>query len=129
MKIRPLNDNDKFLLEKSITHDPDHAGKSTVDFWLPQDRTNCFAVEDDQGTVLYIRAENVLRLHMQAIPSNSKAERVRVAKNIDEFAAHIREVAKKTYRQIIFESTYTPLIRFLEKRGYRASKDEYIADL
>jgi hypothetical protein len=128
-KIRPINENDKLLIEKSIAVDPDHSGKSNVDFWLPQDRTNCFAVEDEKGVLFYIRAENVLRLHMQAVPANDKEERARLAKGIDDFAAHIKEAAKKTYRQIIFESVYAPLIRFLHQRGYRASKDEHICDL
>jgi hypothetical protein len=129
MKIRAINDNDKLLIEKSIVNDPDHVGKSNVDFWLPQERANCFAVEDDKGVVFYIRAENILRLHLQAIPAPDKEDRARVAKGIDAFAAHIKTVAKKTYRQIIFESTYAPLIRFLHQRGYRASKDEHVIDL
>lgn len=129
MNIRPLNENDKLLIEKSINYDPDHAGKSNVAFWLPQDRTNCFAVEDDKGVVLYMRAENVLRLHMQAVPATDKEDRARIANAIDAFSKHIREVAKKTYRQIIFESVYPPLIHFLHRRGYRASRDEHVTDL
>jgi len=128
-KIRPLNDNDKLLLEKSIAADPDHAGKSGVEFWLPQERANCFAVEDDKGVLFYIRAENCLRLHLQAVPANDKEDRARLARGIDDFASHIKEAAKKTYRQIIFESVYPPLIRFLHARGYRASRDEHVQDL
>jgi hypothetical protein len=125
IKTRKLNENDSFLIEKLINLDPEHAGKSKVGFWLPQDRTNCFVVEDEVGTVFYVRAENVLRLHVQF----DVTEPERTKKALDEFAKHIRETAKPNYRQIIFESTFAPLIRFLEKRGYRASKDEYVADL
>ena len=126
MKIRKHNDNDPLLLEKWINLDPQHAGKTNVDFWLPQDRTNCFVVEDDIGAIFYVRAENVLRLHVQFAPATDSE---RTKKALDSFARHIREVAKTTYRQIIFESTFAPLIRFLEKRGYRASKDEYVTNL
>ena len=125
MKVRKHNENDPFLLEKSIIMDPEHAGKSDVKFWLPQDKTNCFVVEDDIGTIFYVRAENVLRLHIQFLHD----EKERTKKALDEFAMHIREVAKPTYKQIIFESTFAPLIRFLEKRGYRASPNEQVIDL
>jgi hypothetical protein len=125
IKTRKLNENDPFLIEKLINLDPEHAGKSKVGFWLPQDRTNCFVVEDEVGTVFYVRAENVLRLHVQF----DVTEPERTKKALDEFAAHIRETAKKSYKQIIFESTFAPLIRFLDKRGYRASKDEYLVDI
>lgn len=126
MKIRKINENDPFLIEKWINMDSEHAGKSKVDFWLPQDRTNCFVVEDEVGTIFYVRAENVLRLHVQFAPST---ENERTKKAIDEFATHIREAAKPTYRQIIFESTFAPLIRYLHKRGYRASPNEQVIDL
>lgn len=125
IKTRKINENDSFLIEKLIAMDPDHAGKSKVDFWLPQDRTNCFAVEDEIGTIFYVRAENVLRLHVQF----DVTEKERTKKALDEFAINIRESAKHTYRQIIFESTFAPLIRYLHKRGYRASLNEQVTDL
>lgn len=126
MKIRKLNENDPFLIEKWIAMDPDHAGKSDVKFWLPQDRTNCFVVEDEVGAIFYVRAENLLRLHVQFAPQTESA---RTKKTLDEFAMHVKEAAKTTYRQIIFESTFAPLIRYLEKRGYRASPNEMVIDL
>ena len=126
MKIRKLNGNDPLLIEKWINSDPEHVGKTNVGFWLPQDRTNCFVVEDDIGAIIYIRAENVLRIHAQFAPATD-SERTKAA--LDSFVIHIRETTKSTYRQIIFESTFAPLIRFLHKRGYRASKDEHVTDL
>jgi hypothetical protein len=126
IKVRKINENDPFLIEKWINSDPQHAGKTNVDFWLPQDRTNCFVIEDEIGVIFYVRGENVLRLHIQFAPA-SESERTKKA--LDEFASHIRESARPTYRQIIFESTFAPLIRFLHKRGYRASKEENVIDL
>ncbi len=126
IKIRKINENDPFLIEKWINMDSQHAGKSNVDFWLPQDRTNCFVVEDEIGAIFYVRGENVLRLHIQFAPP-TETERTRNALN--EFSLHIKSAAKPNYRQIIFESTFAPLIIYLEKRGYRASHNEYLVDL
>lgn len=126
IKVRKINENDPFLIEKWINSDPQHAGKSKVGFWLPQERTNCFVIEDEIGAIFYVRAENVLRLHIQFAPEGDSA---RTKRALDQFATNIRESSKQSYRQIIFESTFAPLIRFLHKRGYRASPNEQVTDL
>lgn len=126
MKIRKINENDPFLIEKWIAMDPEHSGKTDVKFWLPQDRTNCFVVEDDIGAIFYVRAENVLRLHVQFAPPT---ESERTKKSLNEFAAHIAEAAKPVYKQIISECTFAPLIKFFYKRGWKASPNEHVVDL
>lgn len=128
IKLRNLNDNDNLLIEKWIACDNDHANKTEVGFWTENDgdRATCFAVEDELGTIFYVRAEKVLRLHCQFAPAY-EIKRTRQA--IDEFAEHIRGWAKPNFKQIIFESIYQPLIRFLHKRGYRASPNEQVKDL
>lgn len=126
IRTRPLNENDSLLLEKWIVLDPDHSGKSKVSFWTEKDRANCFAVEDDIGTIFYVRAENVLRLHVQFAPP-SEVERTRIA--LGSFLLHIQAVAKKTYRQIIYESVFKPLIRFTRKYGYHSSINEQLVSL
>lgn len=127
MKTRPLNENDKSLLEKWITLDNDHAGKTNVDFWLPKENTTCFVTEDDIGAVFYVRGETALRLHIQFGPETEKR---RIAKVLTHFIPMIEsEARKKGYRQIIWESTSTSLIKFAKAFGYRASPNEIVKDL
>jgi hypothetical protein len=48
---------------------------------------------------------------------------------IDQFAEQIKKDASNSYGQIIFESASPGLIKFLSKRGYRHSQNEYVIDL
>lgn len=108
-----------------IEKDPDHAGRVDAGFFLPSPNTECFAVEDSKGPVFFCRAENVLRLHIQFCP-----DRRRTAIAVDEFTKWIRgNAASRGYKQIIFESVFSPLIKFLEKRGFRSSPEEIVSDL
>lgn len=126
LKTRPVEEKDLPQIEEWIALDKDHRGKSTPAFWNTKERANCFAVEDEEGTIFYVRAENILRLHIQFAPPD-KVDRTRKA--VDEFERLIRDQAKRTYRQIIFESVSKHLIRFLHKRGYYSSPDEQVTDL
>jgi len=78
------------------------------------------------GAVIYARCENVLRLHLQFAPP---AEKDRTKKALEEFALTIAQNSKQSYKEIIFESVYKPLIWFARKLGYRNSRDEYILHL
>jgi hypothetical protein len=126
LKYRPTSELDKALLEDWVLADDDHRDTTHPHFFLPQDRTNCFAVEDDKGPVFFVRAESVLRLHIQFAP---KSEWRRLAKTIDLFAEQIKNDAKYSYKQIIFESTSPGLVKFLSKRGYRLSPNEWCLNL
>ena len=128
LKYRKVTANDRSQLEKWIASDPEHRDKTSPEFWLPEegDGTNRFAIEDDHGTVFYVRAENVLRLHIQFAPD----ERKRTAKAIDEFTKLISSGARqKKYKQLIFDSVFEPLIKFLERRGFHRSQNEQVMDL
>lgn len=127
MNIRQLNENDKFLLEKWIALDNDHAGKTNVDFWLPQKHTASFATEDDMGAVFYVRGETCMRLHIQFPPETEKR---RIIKVLLKFIPWIEEQARqKGYKQIIWESTSDSLIEFTKHFGYRVSPNEIVKDL
>lgn len=84
-------------------------------------------MEDEHGPIFFVRAENLLRLHIQFAP---REERSRLAPAIDWFEKFIgREAGHRGYKQIIFESAFVPLIRFLKKRGFRGSPNEIVKDL
>jgi len=130
LKFRKTTEADRKKLEKWIAADPDHKDRGNPEFWLPQDpaeHIQTFAVQDEQGEVFYVRGENCLRLHIQFAPASEKR---RLAKAISEFSDTISRSAKKLkYTEIIFESVFAPLIRFLEKRGFHSSPNEFVKDL
>lgn len=125
---RSVSEQDRAKLIEWIAADPDHAGKSTPDFWIQDtDGIKCFAIQDALGDIFFVRCENVMRLHIQFAPQNEKR---RTARAIDEFTTMIAAGAKANrYKQLIFESVFQPLIDFLAKRGFRASKNEQVLDL
>jgi hypothetical protein len=126
LKSRSVTEKDRTKLEEWIAADPDHAGRCKPEFWLaPENKVRQFMIQDEQGDLFCVRAENILRLHIQFSP-----DRKRTAKAIEEFTPTIASGAKREgYKQLIFESVFQPLIHFLNKRGFRASKDEFIYDL
>ena len=125
LKYRPVSEQDREALTKLIAQDSDHAGKCEPDFWLkPEDGVKLFAVQDEQGDLFYARVENIQRWHIQFCPDT---ERNKAA--IPACLAEIAANSKKGYRQIIFESVYKPLTRFLKKHGFRHSPDEYVYEL
>ncbi len=128
LKYRPVLESDRAKLAEWIAADPDHAGKCDPDFWLkPEDGVRLFVVQDEVGDVFFVRGENLLRLHLQFCPVS---ERKRLAKAIDEFTPLIAHGARKQhYKQLIFESVFKPLIRFLSKRGFHSSPAENVMDL
>lgn len=126
LKYRATTDLDKEQIAAWIAADPDHKGKSKPEFWLPDKNISCFAAEDDAGMVFFVRAETVMRLHIQFAPQ----QRLRTAKAIEEFTPWIAAAAKKRgCKQLIFESVFAPLIRFLQRRGFCASPNEQVMGL
>lgn len=133
LKYRPTNALDKNQITEWIAADPDHASRCEPTFFLPpneadalNDRVLCWAVEDEHGAIFYVRAEKILRLHIQFAP---KTQFRRLAAAINEFSKTIQRASAATFKQIIFESVFEPLIRFLHKRGFRSSPHEQVCDL
>lgn len=128
LKQRSAVAEDRAILDDFIYQDEDHQGRVIADFWLPakeKDSTARFVAEDSVGPVMFVRGENVLRLHIQF-----SASKLRNARALAEFIPMIEKDAKKHgFTQIIFDSVAEPLIKFSEKFGYRRSQCEVIKDL
>ena len=127
LRVREVSESDRAQISDWIEKDADHKDKCDADFWLKSaPGLKLFAIEDSCGTIFYVRGESLLRLHIQFAPD----QKVRTAKAIDEFTELIAAGAKKqNYKQIIFESVFAPLVRFLNKRGFRKSENEYVRNL
>jgi hypothetical protein len=127
LKSRSVTEQDRIKLEQWIAADPDHVGRGNPDFWIKSEpHVRQFVMQDSCGDIFFVRAENVLRLHIQFAPD----QKIRTARAIDEFTPLIAVGAKKEhYKQLIFESVFQPLIGFLEKRGFHSSPAEQVMEL
>lgn len=131
IKSRKTSNQDASLIKDWIAADPNHQGITETSFFLSSEnssdaKTFLYVVEDEQGPIFFVRGENCLRLHIQFAPN----QRRRTARAISEFASVMAKGAKKLgYSELIFESVFRPLIRFLRKRGFKSSQSEQILDL
>jgi hypothetical protein len=132
MKYRKIEPEDRLLIEDWISQDSDHAGRCTADFWLPQETNvdkpfvQSFVVTDDlDHPLMFVRAENLLRLHIQFGPN----KRVNAKALMDFIPTIERDAKKRRYKQIIWESISKPLIMFARQFGYRESPSEIVKDL
>lgn len=131
IKSRKTSNQDASLIKAWITADCNHQGVTEASFFLPPEtlsdaKTFQYAIEDEQGPIFFVRGENCLRLHIQFAPNQKR----RTARAISEFASTIAKGAKKLgYSELIFESVFRPLIRFLHKRGFISSQSEHILRL
>jgi hypothetical protein len=110
-----------------IEADENHRGLEAAETWVtPQEHTFRYMVEDESGPLFCVIGENVLRLSIQFAPNQKR----RMARAVDEFSKVMAAGAKKMgYKELIFESVFYPLVRFLHRRGFRKSSEENILDL
>lgn len=85
--------------------------------------TEIITVFDEQGTVFHLRMSRVMRIDIQFDP---RVDRERVMEAMQKTFAWMKVKAKASgFRELIFESSFAPLIRFCRKRfGFRESKSE-----
>jgi hypothetical protein len=131
LKSRKTSNQDASLIKAWIAADPNHQGLTETSFFLPPEKPSeakvfFYAIEDEQGPIFFVRGENCLRLHIQFAPNQKR----RMVRAISEFASTMAKGAKKLgYSELIFESVFHPLIRFLRKRGFKSSQNEQILNL
>jgi hypothetical protein len=129
LRSRPVQDADKEILERWIDADEDHKGRCKPEFWMDNTpaQSSSFAVEDEKGVIFYVRAEKLIRLHIQFAPPEEKK---RSARAIIEFTKWLKgDAVKHGYMQIVFESVYRPLVLFLHRLGFKTSPNEQVYDL
>lgn len=129
MKARLLNPEDLPIIEGWIARDPEHAGKVQPEFFTQSDTRNpgnlTYAWEDESGqTLFYVKVENVARIHIQFNPDAPKTAN---AKGLElGYRWLIHGLKERGYREIIFESTFSPLIRFCKRVfGFRRREADY----
>jgi hypothetical protein len=130
LKNRALREEDRSKIVDWVAADPDHCGKSDVGFWMPipDDPSSLkFMVEDESGDLMAIRLEKVMRVHVQFAPATEKD---RIRKALPDFLQFLdSEGRKHHYTQLIYESVYAPLIKFVQHFGWKSSVNEQIKNL
>ena len=122
IKFTPTIPDDIEQIERWIAWDDDHRGKVTGKWWLEGNVLSCCA-EDRGGPVMYLRIDREsdrVRMHIQFAPAN-EVSKIRVAGAfIDGLPRMKFQMKKMGFREIVFESCSKPLVRFMEKFGFRA---------
>lgn len=121
IRIRDYSDQDAQHLNACLSHHQDSDPARWTDGGLK-------IFYDDAGNVLYMKVQSLVRLHIlhdPCLPLKASANLIL------QSGIQIKEVCKiRGYKEILFESTADPLIRFSERRlGFKLLKDNYMAVL
>lgn len=126
MKARILSASDDSTIQEWIDRDPEHKGKIRAPFFTqPSNGQLAYAWEDENGkTLFYVLVENVARIHIQFNPDLNRAENARgLNKGYEWLIDGLRD---RGYKEMIFESTYAPLIRFCKRVfGFKKSENDF----
>lgn len=128
LHLRPVSEADHPMLEAWIEADPEHRGRSTVEFFSrPSD--NCYVLMDTQGPVFFLKLTRAIRMDVQFAPGVEMRERTRHGLHRG-FEVLGELLAEKGFEEAIFESKNTLLMRSMEKRtGFRRSPGEMVCAL
>lgn len=130
--LRAAEESDREHLAAWLARDPQHQD-STPDFFLkPEPGAECFVLLDRWGGVkFYFKMERALRVHIQFGPATTDEERKETREALHAGFGWLTEMGRKAgFRQIIFDSAFAPLIRFVEKRlGFKKSPNELVCGI
>lgn len=119
--FRDIKPEDYAQLEQWIFAEPAHR-HLTPDFWMEPltPTTLCCAIDDDKGTVLYLKQVvdgQDIRLFAQFAPVT---ERRRIARVIPDVIKALRSIARsKGFRSMIFDTENPQLGKFVTRFGFR----------
>lgn len=124
----PTEDRDRAVLDAWVASDPDHCNTTTGSYFLVDPVKDAgqvaIAVEDDEGTVFYLKFTNAVFVDAQFPPDLSEAQRARARSALNEaFVFFSQSLKKQGIHAMLFDSVSRPLIRFFEKKGFKRLKD------
>lgn len=137
--LRPVTEQDYPALEEWIAKDPFHASMFEPDFFMgrevnssgelaPDPRATCYALEDSEGTVFFIRMSRAARVQIQFPPEEKSRERRRIAKGLMKGMAFLEvALSRAGAEEWIFESE-SPRLRHLAEiaLGFAESPHEMV---
>jgi hypothetical protein len=129
---------DHAMLEAWIDEDQYHRttmnpefflGQRQVDgIWVPDPRPGCYAIEDQKGTVLFVRLSRVSRVHIQFMPMTGVLPRTRTAAALLNGMRFLQVgLARAGAEEWIF-ATESPALQALAKMrlGFTVSPHEWV---
>ena len=131
MQIRPYDEaRDRALFEQWMKSDPFHWHTSPESFLRPEGR-QFLVLEDDDGVVLFMRVEKIVRLDFQFNPERDRRNIKRTGDGLQWLNIWLGQVCRKEgFRSVIFNSVSEKLIAFCKKRlGFRPAINEFIKSL
>lgn len=107
-------------LRESIEKDPQHKNVKPIEF-ISEPKTELYVWEDEDGAVFYYRISRELRIDIQFRPG-IKVERTR--EGLKSGLEWLMEQIKPQFRAIVFDSVYSPLRSFSQRRlGFKEWPD------
>lgn len=128
----PAGEDQRARVAEWIEADPDHRGRVAPEFFISgQPDSECLVLEDERGPILFLRMERALRIHIQFAPAVTAEDKQRTREAMLEGFPWLQQMARNSgFREILFQSTVAPLIRFCEKRfGFRRSPNELVCGI
>lgn len=142
LKLRAVSEADYQPLEDWIAADPAHASLFVPDFFLgrrvdqngeiaPDPRPSCYAIEDEKGTVFYVRLSRAARVHIQFGPAGEKKEARRNALAMARGMAFLEVALGRAGVEEWIFSTFNPNLKNLAEKalGFRLSPDEMVRSI
>lgn len=123
LHFRPTTEEDKEHISAAMAVDPHHAGQDPTSYFTPMPGTENFVIEDEDGPVMYVHAENALRLFVQFRPDVSgKRTSLALAGGISFVA---QQAKSKGYKEMIFDTVSSRLARFCQRFGFRKMEKDF----
>jgi hypothetical protein len=144
LKYRHTSVDDTQKIGEWVAADPSHKDifKPEDFILLPDANGNipkgiqCIEVQDEKGTVFYLRFRNALIVETQFAPTSDVRDfgylrqQIRVSKALKEALAYFSVASKNLgYYAMFFNSVSESLINFFEKLGFTRLTDYFKADL
>lgn len=117
--FRAVTENDRTQVESWIASDPAHRNVSADLLLDGNGSASVYAIEDDKGTVMYVRQEtegSCVRLHAQFCTSSKRS-----FNSLKEAYPVVKADAKaRGFTGIIFDSVSPALVRCMMDLGFKA---------
>ncbi len=138
LKYRHPTTEDISKIDAWVKVDSDHATKCDGSFFVELPNADgskpkgvtCIEVQDDDGTIFYLKFRNAVIVDAQFSPETSETERLRLRKALSEAFGYFGAAFKNMgYHAMFFESTSDSLIKFFSRFGFKKILDTFKVDL
>lgn len=138
LKFRTVDESDRDQIERWLDADPHHRLSMHPEFFLGQDeqsnpdpRPTCYALEDENGTVFYVRISRAARVYIQFSDEGNRAQKVRNGRSLEKGMALLETLlAKAGVEQWIFNTTSPRLREMATTRlGFTDSTHELVREI